>query len=102
MLGHANFLSKLHPLMANSDLCPSFCPRSGRQPQSGISPGGLASVLEGAVSPAFGAAIIIMVTVLVSGGAYLWFLRYVCGGCCQPMQVEPTADGEASKVEEQV
>lgn len=62
----------------------------------------VASVLEDTFSPAFGAAIIIMVTVLVSGGAYLWFLRYVCGGCCQPMQVEPTADGEGNKEEEQV
>lgn len=69
---------------------------------AGISPGGLGSVLEDTVSPAFGAAIIIMVTVLVSGGAYLWFLRYICGGCCQPMQVKPTADGEGNKVEEQV
>lgn len=68
----------------------------------GISLGGLTSVLEDTVSPAFGATVIIMVTVLVSGGAYLWFLRYVCGGCCQPMQVEPTADGEGNKVEEQV
>lgn len=68
----------------------------------GISLGGLASVLEDTVSPAFGATVIIMVTVLVSGGAYLWFLRYVCGGCCQPMQVEPTVDGEGNKVEEQV
>lgn len=67
-----------------------------------IRSGGLASVLEDTVSPAFGATIIIMATVLVSGGAYLWFLRYVCGGCCQPMQVEPTAAGESNKVEEQV
>lgn len=69
---------------------------------AGTSPGGRASVLEDTVSPALGAAIIIMVTVLVSGGAYLWFLRYVCGGCCQPMQVEPTPDGEGNQVEEQV
>lgn len=69
---------------------------------AGISLGGLTSVLQDTVSPAFGATIIIIVTVLVSGGAYLCFLRYVCGGCCEPMQVEPAADGEGSKVEEQV
>lgn len=79
---------------------PSFA--SGQAASLPDSPGGLAPVLEDSVSPAFGAAIIIMVTVLVSGGAYLWFLRYVCGGCCQPMQVEPTADGEGNKVDEQV
>lgn len=54
------------------------------------------------MSPAFGATIIIIVTVIVSGGAYLCFLRYVCGGCCQPMQVAPTADADPNKVEEQV
>lgn len=69
---------------------------------AGISLGGLTSVLEDTVSPAFGATIVIMVTVMVSGGAYLCFLRYVCGGCCQPLQVEPTARGEGTKVEEQV
>lgn len=69
---------------------------------AGISLGGLTSVLEDSVSPAFGATIIILVTVIVAGGAYLYFLRYVCGGCCQPLQVEPTADGEGNKVEEQV
>lgn len=69
---------------------------------AGTSLGGLTSLLEDTVSPAFGATIIIMVTVIVSGGAYLCFLRYVCGGCCQPLQVEPTANGEGNKVEEQV
>lgn len=69
---------------------------------AGASLGGLSAVLEGAVSPAFGATVTIMVTVVVSGGAYLCFLRYVCGGCCQPVQVEPAANGEGNKVEEQV
>lgn len=69
---------------------------------AGTSLGGLASVLEDIVSPAFGAAVIILVTVTVSGGAYLCFLRYVCGGCCQPLQVEPAAHDQGHKVEEQV
>lgn len=67
-----------------------------------ISLGGLKSVLEDTVSPAFGATIIIIITVIVSGSAYLCFLKYVCGGCCQPMQVAPTVDADPNKVEEQV
>lgn len=72
------------------------------QGSSGISLGGLNSVLEDTVSPAFGATIIIIVMVVVSGSAYLCFLRYICGGCCQPMQVVPKVDPEPNKVEEQV
>ncbi|XP_078118898.1 uncharacterized protein LOC144525718 [Sander vitreus] len=68
----------------------------------GISMGGLKSVLEDAVSPAFGATIIIIITVIVSGSAYLCFLKYVCAGCCKPMQVAPTVDVDHNKVEEQV
>lgn len=64
--------------------------------------GGLKSVLEDAVSPAFGATIIIIITVIVSGSAYLCFLKYVCAGCCKPMQVAPTVDVDPNKVEEQV
>lgn len=59
-------------------------------------------MLKDTVSPAFGATVIIIVTVLVSGSAYLCFLKYVCGGCCQPLQVVPTAEAEPNKVEEQV
>lgn len=69
---------------------------------AGVSLGGLKSVLKDTVSPAFGATIIIIITVIVSGSAYLCFLKYVCGGCCQPMQVAPTVDTEPNKVEEQV
>ncbi|CAJ1078619.1 unnamed protein product [Xyrichtys novacula] len=69
---------------------------------SGINMGGLKSVLEDAVSPAFGATIIIIITVIVSGSAYLCFLKYVCAGCCKPMQVAPTVDVDPNKVEEQV
>lgn len=68
----------------------------------GISTGGLKSVLEDAVSPAFGATIIIIITVIVSGSAYLCFLKYVCAGCCKPTQVAPTVDVDPNKVEEQV
>nr|XP_043875428.1 uncharacterized protein LOC122765317 [Solea senegalensis] len=69
---------------------------------SGISMGGLKSVLKDAVSPAFGATIIIIITVVMSGSAYLCFLKYVCADCCKPMQVAPTVDVEPNKVEEQV
>lgn len=68
----------------------------------GISVGGLKSILDGTVSPAFGATIIIIITVIVSGSAYLCFLKYVCAGCCKPMQVAPTVDADPDKVEEQV
>lgn len=68
----------------------------------GISMGGLKSVLDGAVSPAFGATIIIIIMVIVSGSAYLCFLKYVCSGCCKPMQVAPIVDVDPNKVEEQV
>ncbi|CAL8240802.1 unnamed protein product [Merluccius merluccius] len=68
----------------------------------GISMGGLKSVLEDAVSPAFGATIIIIITVIVSGSAYLCFLKYVCAGCCKPTQVAPTMNSDPNKVEEQV
>ncbi|KAK2839392.1 hypothetical protein Q5P01_013132 [Channa striata] len=69
---------------------------------SGESMGGLKSVLEDAVSPAFGATIIIIITVIMSGSAYLCFLKYVCAGCCKPMQVAPAVEVEPSKIEEQV
>lgn len=68
----------------------------------GISMGGLKSILEDAVSPAFGATIIIIITVIMSGSAYLCFLKYVCAGCCKPMQVAPAVDLDPNKIEEQV
>lgn len=81
----------------------SSVPEDGRPlSPAGVGVGGLSSVLEDTVSPAFGASVVVMVTVLVSGGAYLCFLRYVCGGCCQPVRVEPAPDGEGNKGEEQV
>lgn len=68
----------------------------------GISMGGLKSVLKDAVSPAFGATIIIIITVIMSGSAYLCFLKYVCAGCCKPMQVAPAVGLDPNKTEEQV
>ncbi|CAI5656982.1 unnamed protein product [Oreochromis niloticus] len=68
----------------------------------GITVGGLKSILEDAISPAFGATIIIIITVIMSGSAYLCFLKYICNGCCKPMQVVPAADVDPNKVEEQV
>nr|XP_016848182.1 PREDICTED: uncharacterized protein LOC103278447 [Anolis carolinensis] len=47
---------------------------------------GLQSVLEDNVSPAFSATIIIIVTVIISGSAYLCFLKYICAGCCKSTQ----------------
>ncbi|XP_076603302.1 uncharacterized protein LOC143330528 [Chaetodon auriga] len=89
---------------------PAVCCQATRKPDEsllikgsgGISLGGLKSVLEDTVSPAFGATIIIIITVIVSGSAYLCFLKYVCGGCCKPMQVAPSVDVDPNKVEEQV
>lgn len=63
---------------------------------------GLHSVLQDSVSPAFGATIIIIVTVIVSGSAYLCFLKYVCAGCCKPTQVAPVTNTNPNKSEEQV
>ncbi|KAK2850387.1 hypothetical protein Q7C36_009170 [Tachysurus vachellii] len=64
--------------------------------------GGLHSVLQDSVSPAFGATIIIIITVIVSGSAYLCFLKYVCAGCCKPTQVAPVTNTNPNKSEEQV
>ncbi|KAL0985551.1 hypothetical protein UPYG_G00158500 [Umbra pygmaea] len=64
--------------------------------------GGLKSVLENAVSPAFGATIIIIITVIVSGSAYLCFLKYICTGCCKATQVAPVTHLDPNKCEEQV
>ncbi|CAL8238683.1 unnamed protein product [Lota lota] len=75
---------------------------SGVPGDGGISMGGLKSVLQDTVSPAFGATIIIIITIIVSGSAYLCFLKYVCAGCCKPMQVAPTMNSDPNKVEEQV
>ncbi|CAL8383593.1 unnamed protein product [Arctogadus glacialis] len=84
---------------------PSGGERSGGPEGSGdegLSLGGLKTALEDAVSPAFGATIIILITVVVSGSAYLCFLKYVCAGCCKPTQVAPTLTSDPNKVEEQV
>ncbi|KAJ8004593.1 hypothetical protein DPEC_G00137900 [Dallia pectoralis] len=62
----------------------------------------LKSVLENTVSPAFGATIIIIITVIVSGSAYLCFLKYVCTGCCKATQVAPVTHLDPNKSEEQV
>ncbi|KAL4609106.1 hypothetical protein GN956_G24375 [Arapaima gigas] len=73
-------------------------------PQSGgvLGGGGLASVPESTVSPAFGATVMIIVTVVVSASAYLCFLKYVCSGCCGTPQVAPNHHLDPSKAEEQV
>ncbi|CAL8376654.1 unnamed protein product [Boreogadus saida] len=84
---------------------PSGGERSGGPEGSGaggLSLGGLKTALEDAVSPAFGATIIILITAVVSGSAYLCFLKYVCAGCCKPTQVAPTPTSDPNKVEEQV
>ncbi|KAH1185881.1 hypothetical protein KIL84_018630, partial [Mauremys mutica] len=64
--------------------------------------GGLHSVLEDTVSPAFSATVIIIVTVILSGSAYLCFLKYICSGCCKSTQVEPVRRVDPSRSEEQV
>lgn len=64
--------------------------------------GGFHSALEGTVSPAFSATVIIIVTVIISGSAYLCFLKYICTGCCKSFQVVPLRRPERSKSEEQV
>ncbi|KAG7463655.1 hypothetical protein MATL_G00179040 [Megalops atlanticus] len=64
--------------------------------------GGLQSVLKNTVSPAFGATVIIIITVIVSGSAYLCFLKYICAGCCKPTQVAPVSQMDPNKSEEQV
>ncbi|KAJ8282221.1 hypothetical protein COCON_G00047400 [Conger conger] len=64
--------------------------------------GGLQSVLKDTVSPAFGATVIIIITVIVSGSAYLCFLKYICTGCCKPTQVAPLSQMDPNKSEEQV
>lgn len=69
---------------------------------AGFNVGGLKSVLQNAVSPAFGATIIIIITVIVSGSAYLCFLKYICAGCCKPTQVAPVTHQDPNKSEEQV
>lgn len=86
-----------------TDLCSSAAGQTiselDQSPAGGMN---LHSILKDAVSPAFGATIIIIVTVVVSGSAYLCFLRYVCGGCCRPLQVAPVPTSDPTKVEEQV
>ncbi|KAM9447295.1 uncharacterized protein ACWYII_012819 [Salvelinus alpinus] len=79
---------------------PSMTPAEGSG--AGVNVGGLKSVLEDTVSPAFGATIIIIITVIVSGSAYLCFLKYVCAGCCKPTQVAPVTHLDPNKTEEQV
>lgn len=64
--------------------------------------GALQSVLEDTVSPAFGATVIIIVTVVISGSAYLCFLKYICSGCCKATQVVPARRIDPSRSEEQV
>ncbi len=32
------------------------------------------------------------VTVVLSGSIYLWVLRYVCIGCCQPISISPESE----------
>ncbi|KAL8191179.1 UNVERIFIED_CONTAM: hypothetical protein K2H54_069131 [Gekko kuhli] len=64
--------------------------------------GSLHSVLEDSVSPAFSATIIIIVTVIISGSAYLCFLKYICSGCCKSTQVVPVRRMDPSRSEEQV
>lgn len=64
--------------------------------------GGLHSILEDTVSPAFGATVIIIVTVVISGSAYLCFLKYICSGCCKATQVVPVRRFDPSRSEEQV
>ncbi|XP_077782902.1 uncharacterized protein LOC114595446 [Podarcis muralis] len=63
---------------------------------------GLHSVLEDTVSPAFSATVIIIVTVIISGSAYLCFLKYICAGCCKSTQVVPVRRLDPSRSEEQV
>ncbi|KAJ8352567.1 hypothetical protein SKAU_G00240430 [Synaphobranchus kaupii] len=60
------------------------------------------SVLKDTLSPAFGATVIIIITVIVSGSAYLCFLKYICTGCCKPTQVAPLSQMDPNKCEEQV
>ncbi|KAM7366489.1 hypothetical protein PAMP_015927 [Pampus punctatissimus] len=31
-------------------------------------------------------------TVVLSGSVYLWVLRYICIGCCQPVAVDPESE----------
>ncbi|KAF7250892.1 Adhesion G protein-coupled receptor E1 [Varanus komodoensis] len=64
--------------------------------------GGLHSTLEDTVSPAFSATIIIIITVIISGSAYLCFLKYICTGCCKSTQVVPVRRLDRSRSEEQV
>ncbi|KAJ8350895.1 hypothetical protein SKAU_G00260250 [Synaphobranchus kaupii] len=64
--------------------------------------GGLQSILRNTMSPAFGATVIIIVTVVVSGSAYLCFIKYICIGCCKPAQVIPASHLDPNKSEEQV
>ncbi|CAM4386114.1 unnamed protein product [Lepidochelys kempii] len=64
--------------------------------------GGLHSLLEDTVSPVFSATVIINVTVILSGSAYLCFLKYICSGCCKSTQVEPVIRLDPSRSEEQV
>lgn len=64
--------------------------------------GGLQNVLRNTTSPAFGATIIIIITVIVSGGAYLCFLKYICIGCCKATQVVPACHLDPTQSQEQV
>ncbi|KAJ0070726.1 hypothetical protein NL108_018276 [Boleophthalmus pectinirostris] len=91
-------LLQLRPVCGAAGVDPKKALLSG---PSALEGGGFQSVLESAVSPAFGATIIIIVTVVVSGSAYLCFLRYICSGCCKPTQVAPMVHPDGSKAEEQ-
>lgn len=64
--------------------------------------GGDHSVLEDTVSPALSATVIIIVTIIMSGSAYLCFLKYICSGCCKATQVVPARTLDPSRSEEQV
>ncbi|KAF6728230.1 hypothetical protein FQA47_004320 [Oryzias melastigma] len=37
-------------------------------------------------------------TVTLSGSVYIWILRYVCIGCCQPVAVGPESEALAVMV----
>ncbi|KAG5852366.1 hypothetical protein ANANG_G00061640 [Anguilla anguilla] len=88
----------LASVQADSTSRPGGAPADGREGEVG----GLQSVLNDTVSPAFGATVIIIITVIVSGSAYLCFLKYICTGCCKPTQVAPLSQMDPNKSEEQV
>eukprot|EP00079_Xenopus_tropicalis_P011062 XP_002936588.2 PREDICTED: uncharacterized protein LOC100497538 [Xenopus tropicalis] len=84
----------LHIACAKADDTPEMPPLTTQ--------GGLHSLLENTVSPAFGATVIIIVTVVISGSAYLCFLKYICSGCCKATQVVPDRRPDPSRSEEHV